>query len=52
VEGYIVSDIEKFPSVPFWKIGKATVLDWWRKGRLGGSTKVSRDVALGLVRSM
>ena len=52
VEGYIVSDIEKFPNVPFWKIGKATVLEWWKQRRLGGSSKVSRDAALALLRSM
>jgi hypothetical protein len=52
VEGYIVSDIEKFPEVPFWTIGKATVLDWWQKGQLGKSSKVSRDVALGLLYSI
>lgn len=52
VEGYIVSDIEAFPSVPFWKISTATVRAWWTKRKLGANSKVSREAALALILSI
>jgi hypothetical protein len=50
VSGYIVSDIELFPTVPYWILGRAVVEDWWRGNRLGSNTKISRERMLELVR--
>lgn len=47
--GYIVSDIEAFPDIPFWILPKDAVAEWWRAGRLGTTTKVDRRRALGLL---
>jgi hypothetical protein len=51
IEGYIVSDVESFPNVPFWILPKTTVECWWLGGKLGTSTKISRTVALKLLES-
>lgn len=50
VSGYIVSDIELFPTVPYWILGRAVVEDWWRGNRLGSNTKISRERMLELVK--
>ena len=52
IEGYIVSDIESFPNVPFWILPKTTVEHWYRGGKLGAGTKISRAVALKLLESI
>jgi hypothetical protein len=49
IAGYVVSDIEAFPDIPFWILPKEIVASWWREGRLGTSTKISRDKALALL---
>lgn len=49
IEGYIVSDVESFPNVPFWIINKKVVYKWWIDGKLGNSTKISREKALNLI---
>jgi hypothetical protein len=49
IEGYIISDVESFPNVPFWILPKTTVENWWRNGKLGAGTKISRAVALKLL---
>lgn len=49
IEGYIVSDIDAFPDVPFWLLPKTVVEDWYRTGKLGAGTKVSRARALALL---
>jgi hypothetical protein len=49
IEGYIISDVEPFPNVPFWILPKTTVENWWRTGKLGTSSKISRTVALNLL---
>lgn len=50
IRGYILSDIECFPEIPWWIIPVAYVRNWWDRGRLGSTTKVSRSQALALVR--
>lgn len=50
IAGYIVSDIEEFPNVPYWTIPTATVVEWWEAGELGKTTKISRQKALSLIR--
>ena len=49
IEGYIVSDVELFPNVPFWILPKTTVENWYRNGKLGAGTKISRTTALKLL---
>jgi len=50
IEGYILSDIESFPSIPFWIITKQDVLKWWKQGKLGIATHTSRRNALELMK--
>jgi hypothetical protein len=50
--GYILTDIESFPTVPYWAIPCAIVEKWWLAGSLGTSTKINRDKALDLLRSL
>lgn len=52
IKGYIVSDVESFPQIPFWIIDKDIVYDWWIKGELGNSTKISRKKALRLIENL
>lgn len=49
IEGYIVSDVEQFPNIPFWIVQKTTVLGWYNNNRLGAGTKISRARALALL---
>jgi hypothetical protein len=49
IEGYIVSDIERFPAVPYWIIPENIVSNWWRENKLGTTSKISRAKALLLV---
>ena len=41
IEGYIVTDISKFPTMPYWVITEQTVKHWWLDGHLGTKTKIS-----------
>ena len=41
IEGYVVTDISKFPTMPFWIISYDVVKDWWAEGTLGTTTKIS-----------
>lgn len=52
IEGYIISDVESFPNIPFWILPKTTVQNWWKESKLGTSTKISRAVALNLLESL
>jgi hypothetical protein len=49
IEGYIVSDIELFPNIPYWQISKTVVSNWYKNSSLGSGTKVSRDRILNLI---
>ncbi len=49
IAGYVVSDIEAFPDVPFWILPKDIVEAWWRAGQLGSTTKIARQKALALL---
>lgn len=50
IDGYILSDIESFPDVPFWVIPKSAIQSWYNTGLLGSGTKISRAKALSLLR--
>ncbi|PYJ56794.1 MAG: hypothetical protein DME24_21135 [Verrucomicrobia bacterium] len=50
IAGYIVTDIESFPTVPYWILSRGIVEQWWRANRLGSGTKISRDKMLELLR--
>lgn len=52
IEGYLVSDIERFPNVPYWVVPTETVRGWWRARRLGATTKVSYEEARRLLARM
>ena len=52
IEGYLVSDIEQFPSVPYWVVRTDTVRAWWRDHKLGATTKVSYEEARRLFAAM
>ena len=52
IAGYIVSDIQCFPSVPYWQIPADTVRAWWLQGQLGAASRISRAKALALLRSI
>lgn len=42
IEGYILSDITQFPSIPVYVVPVANVLRWYDEKRLGANAKVSR----------
>jgi len=52
IKGYVLSDIESFPEVPFWIVSTRQVTKWWKNGDLGATTKISHDKALKLVQSI
>ena len=52
VRGYIVSDIESFPRVPYWVVDGRIVRGWWSRGLLGATTKISRVAAIGLLNGL
>ena len=49
IEGYVVSDVTKFPEIPVWKLSAETVRRWYTSGALGAGTKLSRPRALALL---
>lgn len=49
IEGYVISDVESFPDIPFWIINGDQVRTWWNNRDLGTSTKISREKALELL---
>jgi hypothetical protein len=49
IKGYIISDIESFPEIPFWIIPVEQVIQWWEERKLGTTTKISRQTALALI---
>ena len=49
IAGYVVSDIERFPNVPFWVIPIDYVREWWNLGKLGPASKISRIKTLKLL---
>lgn len=52
IAGYVVSDIQAFPDIPYWTVPVEKVKEWWQEGQLGTTTKISRDKALQLLRRM
>ena len=49
IEGYIVSDVTKFPHIPDWTVSAETVRNWYVTNTLGAGTKISRAKALSLL---
>ncbi len=41
IEGYVCSDIMKFPEVPVYMVPSDLILDLYRKGQLGAGTRIS-----------
>lgn len=52
IEGYLVSDIEQFPAVPYWVVRTETVRRWWQSRQLGANSKVSYAQARRLFAAM
>lgn len=52
ISGYAVSDISQFPRIPVWVVPVTAVRAWWAAGQLGGSSQVTRDTALTLLRAL
>lgn len=52
IAGYVLSDISKFPTIPYWIVPTKIVSNWWREGRLGKTTKITRDKAMELLREL
>jgi len=52
IKGYIISDIKLFPKIPFWIINKEIVLSWWKEGKLGNKTFVSRKRIYELLKEL
>ena len=50
VEGYFVTDITRFPEMPYWIIRYETVKQWWHSGDLGKNSKIPRTKFLNLIR--
>lgn len=49
IKGFIIADVEAFPEVPFWIIPSEQIEKWWKEGKLGKTTKISRKKALLLL---
>ena len=49
VEGYFVTDITRFPEMPYWIIGYEVVKQWWHSGDLSKNSKIPRTKFLSLV---
>jgi hypothetical protein len=52
IEGYVISDIESFPNIPYWIVPVQQVRTWWDTRRLGTTTKITREKALYLLGGM
>ena len=52
IRGYVLSDVQSFPDIPYWIISESIVRNWWNKGLLGNTTKISRNKALELIQGM
>lgn len=52
IDGYLVSDIEQFPAVPYWVVKSATVRRWWADHQLGATSKISYAEARRLFAAM
>ena len=52
IDGYLVSDIEQFPDVPYWVVRTATVRRWWADHKLGATSKISYAEARRLFAAM
>ncbi len=50
VKGYVISDVEGFPNVPFWIIPSEQVRKWWDEKQLGINSSLSRERVLRLLR--
>ena len=52
IRGYVLSDVQSFPNIPYWIISESIVRNWWNKGMLGNTTKITRNKALALIQGM
>lgn len=52
IHGYVLSDIEMFPRIPYWCVEATRVRWWWDREQLGTTTKVTRRRALELLEGL
>ena len=52
IHGFAISDITRFPSVPYWLVKATVVREWWDSGRLGAASKIPRHRALELLQTL
>jgi len=52
IQGYVLSDIQSFPNIPFWIIKKDVVEEWHTKEQLGSTTKISRGKIFELIKGL
>lgn len=50
IRGYILSDISQFPKVPYWIVKKEDVWEWYKRGKLGPNTLITRSKILELLK--
>lgn len=51
IKGYIISDIDSFPNIPFWIITAQEVETWWKSKKLGTTTKITHEKMLHLLKT-
>jgi len=44
IKGYLISDITKFPKVPYWSISSEKIKELYLGGHLGSTTKITRKI--------
>jgi len=49
IHGYIVADVFQFPIVPYWRIDKEIILNWYHDDELGKDTNITRKKFLELI---
>lgn len=50
IAGYVLSDVQSFPDVPYWIVETPVVRKWWQQGLLGKNSFASRGRILSLLR--
>lgn len=49
IHGFIVSDIDKFPRIPYWLVSSKTVRTWYENGEIGANAKVTQSKGRSLL---
>jgi hypothetical protein len=49
IEGYVVTEVQRFPVMPYWVIPYRVVERWWGEGDLGKNSKIGPAKFLQLI---